>query len=71
MMADMLFEVLNDGTILRMGNGGGVEQILQIAEDGYTFIPKENTGIELNSMIFDEDFSAQGGLVNYEWQLLN
>lgn len=71
MLSDMLFEVLNDGTILRSGNGGGIEQILQLAEDGFTLIDKEGTGIELNSMIFGQDFAAQGGLVTYDWKNLN
>ena len=71
MLADMLFEVLNDGTVLRSGNGGGIEQILQLDENGAAFVEKEGTGIERNSMIFGQKFAEQGGIVSYNWQSLN
>lgn len=65
-----LSTVLNDGTILESGNGGGVERILQISSDGFTLEEKTGTAITKGSMIFDLDITAHGGSVILNWEEL-
>jgi RNA polymerase sigma factor (sigma-70 family) len=67
-ICSVLSTVLNDGTILESGNGGGVERILQISSDGFTLEEKTDTDIMQGSMIFDLELSSHGGNVILNWE---
>ena len=69
LLCDTLFELLQDGTFLLVGNGGGVAEVKRLAADGFTLEAAESA-IALGAMPTEADYAAHGGKVLAQWEYL-